>query len=123
MTNYTAHAIEAAIEIDPEFDGWSMADEWRPAGEYERWSGGVYNREDSRLKLDIDGITEYAEYVDGKMPEEGGGEQIYVVIKVGTQYFRKDGYYLSHDGSYWDGDVVEVRPIEKTITVYEPIGG
>jgi len=36
-------------------------------------------------------------------------------------YLKTSGYYLSYNGTEFDGweDCVEVRPIEKTITVYE----
>lgn len=54
---------------------------------------------------------------------EGQGDQRYVVFEIisadGVQYFRKDGYYSSFEGTTWDGDFAEVRPVEKTITVYE----
>lgn len=55
---------------------------------------------------------------------EGMGDVMYLVLMVknpdGTiQYFRKDGYYVSYDGGTWDGDFREVKPQQKTITVYE----
>lgn len=61
-----------------------------------------------------------------RVAEHGGmdqGSEYWVVISVtqddGTvQYFRRDGYYASHDGGYLDGATIEVTPIEKTITVY-----
>lgn len=107
MTSYTAAQVEAAIEAKNE-------ESWGSSWDYnEEWVG------DNRLVLDIDGVQEYAEYIDGKPAEEGGGETIYAIFKVGDQFFRKDGYYLSHDGQYWDGDLYEVTPQVKTITVYE----
>jgi hypothetical protein len=42
-----------------------------------------------------------------------------VVIRVGTQLFRKNGYYASHYGTDWDGSVDEVVSSEKVITVYK----
>ncbi len=50
---------------------------------------------------------------------EGEGDQYWAVIKLGDRYFRKEGWYASHDGGYLDGDLFEVEPVEKTITVYE----
>lgn len=51
------------------------------------------------------------------------GSERYVVFSMtdetGTRYFRKDGFYQSHYGTDWDGEFREVRPVEKTITVYE----
>lgn len=105
--NYTAQQIEQAIEWSDEFESWGEADWW--TGKH-------------RLVLDIDGQTEYAEYIDSKIPAEGGGESIFVIFKVGSQFYRKSGYYLSHDGSYWDGDLEEVTPTEKLVTVYDTVG-
>lgn len=54
---------------------------------------------------------------------EGEGDQYWMVISVSdgetTRYFRRDGWYASYDGGYLDGDTYEVKPAEKTITVYE----
>jgi hypothetical protein len=55
---------------------------------------------------------------------EGHAEDIYMVFKTtdidGTeQYWRKDGYYASYDGSDWDGDFREVRPVERVVVFYE----
>lgn len=63
---------------------------------------------------------------------EGQGDDYWVVVKVtpGTvlgpdaelgapRYFKKPGYYASYSGGYLDGNLIEVRPREKMITVYE----
>lgn len=42
-----------------------------------------------------------------------------VVLRVGSQYFRKEGFYASFSGATWDGKLVEVFPQTKTVTVYE----
>lgn len=64
------------------------------------------------------------ELVESDTGGEGHGEDIYMVFKTtdadGTvQYWRKDGYYASYDGSDWDGDFREVRPQERVVTFYE----
>lgn len=68
----------------------------------------------------IDGVT-YRVVED--FGGEGLGDTRYIVIAVedgnSVQYFRKDGYYASYDGSTWDGDFREVKAEQKTITVYE----
>ena len=54
---------------------------------------------------------------------EGSGYEIELVFTLSasgkTRYFKKYGHHISHDGTYWDGEFEEVRPQEKTVTVYE----
>lgn len=58
---------------------------------------------------------------DGYGGGVNAGHNIWVAFKVGDQYFRKTGYHESHYGTDWDGDVEEVIPRQKTITVYDSI--
>lgn len=49
------------------------------------------------------------------------GSDYWVVVSLtapdGTvQYFKKDGWYASHDGGYLDGDLYEVESYERTVT-------
>lgn len=53
---------------------------------------------------------------------EGQGDQAWIVIGLTMchdveRLFRKEGWHASHDGTYYDGELVEVAPrvIEKTI--------
>jgi hypothetical protein len=64
------------------------------------------------------------ELVEADTGGEGHGEDIYMVFKTtdvngDIQYWRKEGYYASYDGSDWDGDFREVRPVERVVTFYE----
>lgn len=52
---------------------------------------------------------------------EGQGDDKWFVVKIGDQLFRKSGYYASHYGTDWDGAFEEVHPVEKVVTVYEPV--
>lgn len=58
---------------------------------------------------------------------EGQGDDLWVVFKVepadgsDVRYFRKSGYHQSHDGSYFDGELEEVVPFEKTVTDYKAV--
>lgn len=61
---------------------------------------------------------------DSEAGREGGGENIYVVLKLtrpdGSEIlYRKTGYYMSYDGSTWDGVMEEVIPYQKVTTFYE----
>lgn len=118
---YTPDQVARAVEAHYGEDTWHNAESWLPAGVSKSDWREVDVDKDNRLLLDIDGQAEYAEYMGGKPAEEGGGERIHVVIKVGQQYFMKHGCHISHDGTYWDGSVNEVRPETKTITVYETL--
>lgn len=62
------------------------------------------------------------EYVEKEGGYEGGGEELWVVFKVGDQYFRKSGYYASYDGSTWDGALEEVEPYVEPKTLYRRRG-
>jgi hypothetical protein len=61
-----------------------------------------------------------------KCVEDFGGMDMgstrYVVFSISdcnnTRFFRKDGFYASHYGTDWDGEFREVKPVQKTITVY-----
>lgn len=47
-------------------------------------------------------------------------EEVWMVFKVGTQYFRRDGVYASFVGFDWDkAGFREVFPVIKTVTVFE----
>lgn len=66
--------------------------------------------------LVVDGVAYSFEVVDRKTGSEGDWQtNTYLIFKVGDQYFRKNGYYASHDGEYWDGSFEEVNPVERTV--------
>lgn len=49
------------------------------------------------------------------------GEDVYIVLEIGGRYFRKEGYHVSHDGTYWDGDFYEATPTEKVVIQWNPV--
>ncbi len=52
---------------------------------------------------------------------EGGGDEAVRVFKFidhGGICVKITGYYSSYEGTEWNGDWKEVKPQEKTITVY-----
>lgn len=87
---------------------------------------------------DVDGIESWYELKSGasavveglgkvvKVDDYGGegqGDEYWVVFSVTkgdvTRHFRMDGWYQSYNGGEFDGDLKEVRPKQKTITVWE----
>lgn len=54
---------------------------------------------------------------------EGQGDEYWVVFSVTegdvVRTFRKDGWYQSYNGGEFDSELVEVKPVQKTITVWE----
>lgn len=52
---------------------------------------------------------------------DSDGEEIWIVIKVGDQFFKKTGWYYSHSGAKWNDGVTEVKPVQKFVTVYEGV--
>jgi hypothetical protein len=57
---------------------------------------------------------------------EGEGERLYKVVRVegdpyGVRYFQMDGWYMSYDGSHYDGDLFEVEPVETVVTIWRRV--
>jgi hypothetical protein len=114
MSDYTAAEIEAAVTALTEAEDG----EW-----YDEYEGGIWeaisdNDKSAPKTVSLRGEHVPVTRVDGKPGAEGGGEEIYVVVQVGDQFFEMPGFYGSEAGETWDGDLYEVHPEEKTITVY-----
>lgn len=120
MKKLTAKEILEIIEQNySESDfGWG---EWtscdlRNSGEFEHM--GYKEAEKVILqKLGLGEVEEVEQYGGESM-----GETWYSVkyFKDHDVYIRIDGFYASYDGtSFYDGYGYEVRPTQKTITVYE----
>lgn len=76
------------------------------------WDGEVSQLETPHgLVKRLDSSTDY----------EDGLEQRIMILQIGDRFFKKVGYYNSWDSSNWDGSLTEVRPREKTVTVYEAL--
>lgn len=113
MSDYTATEIQAAVEAIEEDEN----SEYYYAGTSEIWEG--ISDGNGLKELVLRGETVPVTRVDGKRGRGGGGEDIFVVVQVGDQFFEMPGYYGSEAGETWDGKLYEVRPEQKTITVYE----
>lgn len=50
-----------------------------------------------------------------------GLEERTMIVQVGDRFFKKVGYYNSWESSDWDGSLIEVKPVTKTVIVYEAV--
>lgn len=115
MAKLNAYDVEAAL--DARFDG-DIEDE----SCLESWDELDWIlRDGTRETLTVNGEKYDLELVEADTGGEGHGEYVFVVVKVGDQLFRKEGYYASHYGTDWDGDFEEVEAYEKTVTDYRAV--
>lgn len=88
----------------------------------DEWSNGwwlMWNQEIDKIEDPVLGTIERV--ANKKFPfdqYETDGAPIFVVVKVGDQYFQKEGVYASWDGTNMDGECVEVEPVEVPLTFY-----
>lgn len=102
--------VQEIIDFVESGEGWDEF-EW----EVDRWhSDAEWNVQHRKAGYDQFKVLETTGGMD-----EGSNASITFTYKGRT--FRKSGYYASHYGYDWDGELIEVRPVEKTITVYEAI--
>lgn len=107
MTDYKAAEVEAAIEAAYPHLGWESL-----AGKL-----GYENSHPTLTEVTLRGETVPVE----KVAEDEGGQNAYdtfIIVKAGTQLFRKEGHYRSHYGDDWDGDFTEVEAVLMHVTSY-----
>lgn len=73
------------------------------------------------LSDDLNKLLGESELVHEEGNSEGGGEYSELVryFKEHNVYIKQTGVYYSYNGTDWNGDYHEVKPTQKTITVYE----
>ncbi len=67
-------------------------------------------------------------YVEVECTEANHGKEISLIFKVyqteslqdNPEIYRKNGWYSSYEGSCFEEKFEKVKPVQKTITVYEP---
>ena len=77
----------------------------------------AYNEAQRKFFEEID-----YEYLDGDGGGEGGTEYVYGVFRLQGKIYKADWRYDSHHGYDYNDiarTVKEVKPVQKTITVYE----
>jgi len=125
MTSFTPEEVTKAI-LDAQNREY-LKDRLRLREEYPdlEWAQRAYEEitspdwdEVGTLETSL-GTVQEVEQVGGG---EGDGEHTHVVLKTEAtgQFFRINGYYYSYDGTTWDDSrLFEVRPVTKTVVVYE----
>lgn len=73
-------------------------------------------------EVNVNGVV--VKQVEKQGGGEGSGEHMHVVFSFTfpdgqVEYWRKEGYYASFDGGYWDGDFSKVQPVQRVVTFYE----
>lgn len=76
------------------------------------WDGGV-----SELDTPYGSVKK----VDYSTGYKDGEEERIMVLQIGDKFFKKFGSYDSWDSANWEGRLIEVKPVEKTVTVYEAV--
>jgi hypothetical protein len=105
------------------FKSTYRGEEYEVDADWHNWDDKSYSKE----PVEIPGLGKI-EFAEADTGGEGHGEYISMVFKITmadcadtVRHFRKEGWYASHDGSYWDGDFAEVEPYEKLVTLYRPV--
>jgi hypothetical protein len=57
---------------------------------------------------------------------EGSGDDFWFVFTITDEHdqvrtFKRNGWYASHDGGYYEGPTEEVHGVDKVVTVWEAI--
>lgn len=109
MTDYTAREIDDAVIALQDED----ADYY---DEESTWGSIAYGDGPKALPLRGQMVPLVLVKQEGG---QGQGDEIWCVVKIGDQLFRKEGYYASHYGSDWDGDLYECEAVARVVTFYE----
>ena len=96
MTHYTAAEVQEAANRAGDFE-WGYEASMTLRGE----------------SVPIDWVAS-----TGGMDEGSNASEVF---KIGDQLFMKSGYYASHYGYDWDGDLNEVEPYKRVVNDYRPI--
>ena len=113
MSNYLPGAVNTAINATETTDTWGDS--------YDGWTA-LYSRslgfsQDVEFDEGPVLVTVAAKHEENE--NSGYGEAIWIVVKVGDQFFEKEGYTSSYDLDTFDGQCTEVFPHQKTVTYYK----
>ncbi|OKI54556.1 hypothetical protein [Micromonospora sp. CB01531] len=72
---------------------------------------------DKKIKVDLSELADGTYYGDGQLTQ-GTTFQVYVILKVGENFYKKTGEGDSYSDITWAGPVVPVKPREEVRTIY-----
>lgn len=107
---------------DQEFRDGKVIEKRRVGGDEYYWATVFLPK--PRVGADLPGIG-WATILED-FGGEGQGDQYWFVFQVeaedgSTRIFRRNGWYASYSGGDYDGPTVEVKPVEKVVTVWEEL--
>lgn len=111
--SFTLGELEAAFEAE--------AVEWLDDPTYDLYIGEFWSEFDYHKQAYITGIGVATFIESGKMYSEQYQFDTYVVFEVAGRFFRKKGYYMSYEGSSWDGALEEVKEVPVTGTEWKVV--
>lgn len=134
--NFTAldleRALTDAVGVSNEEDGYEWYEEYTGLnGFYHLLAGtghGTANRvgelttvhkNGDSVTVDGLGVFSLMKYSEENFDTYEKSWDNFLVFEFEGRYFRVQGWLDSHAGGVWDGSLHEVRPVEKTITVWE----
>lgn len=117
-----SHVETLDAEVRQRWERWNgtpdkFRREWEELDSYQKDEGSQWrdmSYDDGTLVIDGEDVP--FEHIDND--DEEGMSIVKSTIKVGDQYFVKEGHHISHDGTYWDGDFYESVPRQVTSTVW-----
>lgn len=126
--SYTIEDLDEAIEEgafleDAEGEGWgALIEELWEVGTYNKATGEWEYANDKTVTIPGIGAVSKVEEFGG----EGQGDDYWVVVKVVDEsgeerLFRRNGWYASYDGGYYEGPTDEVVEAQQVITVYNKV--
>lgn len=109
---YTIKGLDAAVEGDPRFEA-------RWCNNWHQFYYAIKSDNPDGAGVDLPGIGR-AVYVDEYGGEEQGYDYYYIFTVTDAagevRTFKRDGWYASHDGGYYDGPTYEAKPVQRVVT-------
>lgn len=106
--DFTVEQFENALE------GWSMMKKYYGVFGNIGFFNALWENEDN-IQTEFGSVKRFSTETD----YDDGREERVIIFGVDGRYFRKTGYYDSWGDIEWDGELIEVKPVEKTFIVYE----